>query len=218
MITISSAVKQIVEESFLIEEGLNRDLINLSSLAREMKPKIISMTKKTVKDNAIVVALKRISIQIRSENKIRHSIFKTAPEIILRSNLTTITYAKSQTLLTGFDNLLDVLRSNSNLFLALSYGVFETGITINHTFCHQLELKLKSEKVVKKVDNLSAITIILPEENIHVPGVYYDILKILAWNKINIIDIVSTYRELTIIISNSQIDEAFSSLKKLFIK
>jgi hypothetical protein len=60
---------------------------------------------------------------------------------------------------------------------------------------------------------LSSITILLTKETVNIPGVYYSILKLLAWNEINVIDVISTYSELTIILSNNDIDKAFSILK-----
>ena len=62
---------------------------------------------------------------------------------------------------------------------------------------------------------LSAITIILPKEAVFVPGVYYSVLKALAWEGINFVEVVSSYTELTIILQNSNVDRAFSVLKNL---
>ena len=46
-----------------------------------------------------------------------------------------------------------------------------------------------------------------------IPGVLYFILKILAWEGINITECVSTFTELTIILDNKDIDRAFSIIK-----
>ena len=63
--------------------------------------------------------------------------------------------------------------------------------------------------------DLSAITLILPKEAVFVPGVYYSVLKALAWEGINFVEVVSSYTELTIILQNSNVDRAFSVLKNL---
>jgi len=48
--------------------------------------------------------------------------------------------------------------------------------------------------------------------------VHYSILKQLAWSNINVIEVVSTYTEFTVIIDNARIDTAFSVLKNLMMR
>lgn len=62
---------------------------------------------------------------------------------------------------------------------------------------------------------LSSLTIKLPSENADVSGIYYFILKKLAWEGINILDIISTMHEFTIIVNDENIDRAFSILKNI---
>ena len=69
--------------------------------------------------------------------------------------------------------------------------------------------------MLNKIDNLSSITIHLPKEVVYIPGVYYQVLKMLAWENINVIEVLSTYTELTVIVENKNINQAFSTLKKL---
>ncbi|TSC55732.1 MAG: hypothetical protein G01um101418_753 [Parcubacteria group bacterium Gr01-1014_18] len=63
--------------------------------------------------------------------------------------------------------------------------------------------------------DLSSITIKLPEETITTPGVYYPILKALAWEGINIIEIISIGTELSILFKSNDVDRAFSIIKSL---
>jgi hypothetical protein len=72
------------------------------------------------------------------------------------------------------------------------------------------------ERVVSKVRNLSAIVIRLAPSTVETPGVYYAILKRLAWQNLNVVDVVSTCTEFTIVVANDQIDRAFSALRRYF--
>ena len=63
MVTVPETVLEIIHESPFLEEGLSRGLINLSSLAREMKSEVEERTMKDVQIGSIVMALKRISIK-----------------------------------------------------------------------------------------------------------------------------------------------------------
>ena len=71
------------------------------------------------------------------------------------------------------------------------------------------------EKSTLKLDNLSSITVKLPQDNISVPGVYYFIFKKLAWEGIVIHEVISTTNEFTIVVSDDQIDIAFKVIKSL---
>ena len=59
MITISQIVYSIIENKPFLEEGLKKGIINLSALARFIKPDIEKKLQKKVKTGAIIVALDR---------------------------------------------------------------------------------------------------------------------------------------------------------------
>jgi len=51
--------------------------------------------------------------------------------------------------------------------------------------------------------------------NTEIYGVYYYILKQLAWEGINIVQVVSTSNEFTIVVNQAEIDIAFKILMNL---
>ncbi len=163
------------------------------------------------------MALKRLSTKFKPMVS-AVSIFKHKPEIILRSNLIEFSITNSQLLIEKHKRLFDLIRGSNSYFLTITQGIFETGIIISQECKNLVEKIFKEEKIVKIFNNLSAITIKLPEENVMAPGIYYFILKALAWEKINVIEVVSTYCEFTIILEDKDIDRAFSCLKKLLSK
>ena len=73
----------------------------------------------------------------------------------------------------------------------------------------------KDSSLRNKIENLSSITVKLPQENISTPGVYYYIFQRLAWEGIIIHEVISTTNEFTIIVSDDQIDVAFKVIKGL---
>ncbi len=56
----------------------------------------------------------------------------------------------------------------------------------------------------------------LPKGTALIPGVYSYILKALAWEGINVVEVVSTLNEFTIILEDKKIDSAFAVIKRLF--
>jgi len=139
------------------------------------------------------------------------------PEMIVRSNLIEYTIENSTSLLESIGHLLKQY-PHPNSFFTTTQGVFETAIIMNEDWEVRVKKELKREKILVVSKNLSAITIKLPKENVTTPGVYYVILKSLAWEDVNMIDVVSTNTEFTIILEDSEVDCAFSILKKTFGK
>jgi len=58
----------------------------------------------------------------------------------------------------------------------------------------------------------------LRPEHLHVPGVNYQITKTLAWKGINIVEIISSYSETTLVVDREDIDRVFSLIKEITSK
>lgn len=213
MISISDCLEDIIKDSPFIEEGLFRGIINFSAYAREIKPVIEKRLFKDIKSGAIVMALKRISEKIKTRPQNNPQINLT--DITVRSNLMEITFANSTTLPDKQRQLLNTLADKKDIFCTFSEGVRETTFIASNSAQNVMKKIFASEIALARIDDLSSITIRLPKENVEIPGLYYQILKRLAWENINIIEIISTNTELTIIFRTEDIDKAFSVLKGL---
>lgn len=86
MITVPEAAKKIIMRSRYLSEAISKGLINNSSLARYIKPEIEEMLVKRVSNSAIIMALKRMSKDIKPKY-FAGNIFKTPPLITVKSNL-----------------------------------------------------------------------------------------------------------------------------------
>ena len=64
-------------------------------------------------------------------------------------------------------------------------------------------------------DHLAAVSVNLPHTNLDTHGVYYIILKELAWKGINIVEVLSTSNEITLIVDRSDVEEVFSIILRL---
>lgn len=215
MITIPEIVEKIIKKSSFLEEGLSKKIINLSALSRIIKPEIEKELYKKVENGAIIMALKRLSNKLDNKNNIK-KIFINAPDLIVRSNLIEYTLANSQSLIPKHQKLLEIINRQKEFFSTITEGVFETTLIVSLELESSIKKIYLDEKVIFKVNNLSSITIRLPKENIDLSGVYYFILKPLAWEGINIIEVVSTTHEITLIFEEKNIDKAFLILKNLF--
>jgi len=215
MITVSQAAEKIVKRSRYLTEAMSKGIINTSALARYIKPELEQMIQKKVSNAALIMALNRMSSTV-TKPPIFKTVFKTPPDMIFRSNLIEITVANSPTLIEKFPKLLKLSDNNAKYFFTLTKGNFETTIIASLDLESEIEKLLQGESMLSHFTNLSSITIRLPKQAIETPAIFYFFLKSLAWEEVNIIEIVSAYLELTIILEEKEVNKAFAILKSLF--
>ncbi len=215
MITVPEATKQIIERSRYLTEAMSKDLINYSSLARYIKPELEKTLMKPVSEAAIVMAIKRIAEEIKPKF-VPLKVFTSTPEMIVRSNLIDITVSNSPTLAKKISKIIDLHHANQKYFFTLTEGLSETTIIASKDANDIVEENIKGETILAKFENLSAITVRMPKDISYSPGVVYFFIKSLAWEGINLIEVVSTYIELTLVMEDKDVNIAFGILKGLF--
>jgi aspartokinase len=78
-----------------------------------------------------------------------------------------------------------------------------------------VEQIFKSERLKSNTKDLASVTVKLPLINTEIYGIYYYILKHLAWDGINIVEVVSTSNEFTVVVKQDDIDKAFKILMQI---
>ena len=216
MKTIASCIEEIVMSSPFLEEGLSRQIINYSALAKDLNQTISKMLRKPVKDGAIMMALRRYQQPMNLENSVRlKKIFKNLGDITVRSNLSDFTFQNSKTLINSHAQVLEKISANHQIFYAFTRGMLESNIIISTSEKESILKAFKNETQLGLQDNLSAISIYLPKGNSKISGLYYQIFKRLAWEKISLYEVVSTTNEFTIVVEDDVVDKAFSVIKRL---
>lgn len=216
MKTISSIVENYISNKPFLLTALSQGIINLTSLARVIVPEIEQELEKEVKQGAVVMALKRLSsdLDFRTNHKII-KVLKDIGEITVRSFLTDYTFLISETILKKQEELLSHINVKKDVFYTSSRGVNETNIVISSSMNDLIDQVFDDERVIQKTENLSAITVKLPEENVSTSGIYYFIFQRLAWEGVVIKEVISTTNEFTILVNDEQIDIAFKVIKDL---
>ncbi len=213
MRTIQEVVTSIINKTPFIEEALYDKLINVSSLARIIKPEVEKILKKDIKEGAIMMAINRLSPS--SVLKIRKNIKKIAlssGDFIMRSDLCDYTFKNTPTLVQKIAKLLKDIGNDNEIFFTISQGVFETSIVVSKKLDAKITNLFKDEITLWSITNLASITIKLPKSNIEQSGIYYFILKQLAWADIPVQEVISTTHEITIVVKETDIKEVFSIL------
>lgn len=216
MVKISTIVEEVILASPFLSEALEEGLINASALARKIEPEVSNRLGKAINTGAIIMAIKRMTFgELIHTDKLLVSFFKKLSDISVRSNLIAYTYNNSSSLLEKQARLLDNIRKYPKGFCTLSQGVSETTIIIPEMFDQDIQQLFYDETLLDRKDKLSAITLMLPTENRSLYGIYYYILKELAYHGINMVELISTSNEFTIIVGKDDLNQSFSILNNL---
>ena len=216
MKTIASCVQEILVSRPFLEEALTREIINFSALAKDLNTTISEMLRRPVKNGAIMMALRRYDQPINTEDTVRlKNVFKNLGDITVRSNLSDFTFQNSKTLINSHSKVLEKINTKHQIFYAFTRGIFESNIMSSTSEKESIFEVFKNETLIGFQDNLSAISINLPEGNSKIVGLYYQIFKRLAWENVTLYEVISTTNEFTILVEDHLVDKAFSVIKGL---
>ncbi len=214
MITIAKALEGIIIKTPYLEEAVSKGLINISALARFLKPELKKqLFKKDVSQGALVMALKRLQPKIK-KRAISSKFALHLDNITVRSSIVEIILLNSPQVEKIRKELARFSFSDSEAFFSLIQGVRESTFIVSKNLEKIVTRDLK-KNILLKIDGLSSISIALPPENRHMPGVYYGLLKTLAWNNINLVEVISNYNQLNLIFRDSDVGRAFPLVKSI---
>jgi aspartokinase len=212
MVTISRIVEKMIKENPSLEIALSKDIISYSKLARYLREEVESEFGKKITDTAIMQALKRI--REKSERMYEKKERFYALEINTNSNIMSVTIGKSNRLPKIMQDVYSMPELEEGFVLNATHGNNQTTFLISKIIEPKLEELLEGEKIVAKMDSLSQISIRFDHKMFETAGFIVYVLKDLTWNNINIIEIVSTYTELIIIVKNEDLMKAYQILQK----
>jgi hypothetical protein len=216
MLSITNKVEQLVSESPFLTEGIAMGLINLSELARQLRPQLESDLWKPVGQAAVVMALRRISERLPQPGMSAPIVL--APrmgELTTRGDLSIATYRLSDGSNECQRQLLAMAEPYPGTFLTVTRGMHEVLVVCGRPLTHLVEEAFAAERLLARVENLTALTLRLNPETRKTPGVYHAVLKKLAWDKISVVNMMCTFSELTILLEQSQTGAAFSVLSRI---
>ena len=213
MKTIQETVETIIQQTPFIEEAMQEKLINVSSLARIIQPEVEEALGKEVKTGAIMMSINRMSpLEILKIRKNIKALSLKLGDFIVRSDLFDYTFKNSSTLHKQISFIFAKIGDNRESFFTVSQGIFETNIVISANLKEEIDGLFEDEELINSMAKLASITIKLPKINLEQSGIYYFILKQLAWANIPVQEVISTTNEITLVVREADINKTFSIL------
>ena len=196
---VSEIVKKLIWEQPFLLEALNRGIIHFGNLAAELKPKIEFELEKTVTESSIMMALRRYAEEVKEKIEILHPL-QLDCEITMKTGICDFNIIKSNTLLQQLKSFYELVDLGRGDFLNITIGNREISIAISQKYRATIETFLQNETILNKQEELVALTIVFNSDFFHTPGITYQVLQSLAWKNVNLLEIISTVTELTIVI------------------
>ena len=209
MPTISHIVKDILDRQVFLQEAINRGIVSHNLLAKNLKPEIESTLGKQVKTSAIVMALRRNSDKM--EKRFSEPSFSYSIETI-KTDICYVVSEESPTLLSKIQNLCSIVDFRKGGILNIIQGNFEVAIITNKKYKEDLLDLLHDEKVLDTVDDLVSISLTYSKDFLFTPGILYDITRFMAWENINVIDMILTKTEMSLIVYKKDLTRCYKTL------
>lgn len=191
------------------------DVISFSNLSKFIQPKVEEKLGKKVKNAAIVMAIRRYTEDLKVE-KSAFSQEKIQYEISMKTNIYDVNLVRNDSFMSKLNYLYQKVDLAKGDFLNITIGTHEISLSISDKYKEIVDELVANETVMHKIDDLVALTIQFNGNFLKTPGILYLATRKLAWENINLIEIVSTMNDLTFVLSRQDSMRAFSVLQSFF--
>ncbi len=213
MESVSSMVKRLLNQKPFLLEAFERGILSYGSLAAEFKPIIEQSLNKEVKESAIVMALRRYAEDVqRKAPSIREN--RLSCEIVMKTNICDFNMRKTENLLPRLKELYGMVNLGRGDFLNVTIGNDEISIAVSDKYEQEVREFLGEQENLDFRDGLVSLTLIFAGDFLHTPGVVFQALRKLAWENINVYEIISTMTELTVVIERNDSTRGYEALQE----
>ncbi len=212
MITVSQRVEELVNQSPYLREAITDKLINLSSLARKLKPQIEKELYKEVTEGSILVALQRYAATLKPYYQVNPADYLA--NLTLRSDLFEMTVKNSPELLNKLSAVANKRDDHFSSLFVFTQGTVETSIITSASLKGQLDGAMEDETIVHVIPELTGISLQRTHGQIETTGVLQFPLRILAWEGISVIEVITTMNEIMVIVRDFEVDRAVVAIRQ----
>ncbi len=216
MLTVKDGIETRLNGSPYLRDALCKGLINMSSLARELQPQIARDLRKPVSVPAVLMALKRFSEELEGTGSSSDAVDHLG-NLSLRADLVQLTVANSDRLMQIIGEILLRSRHDRSSFFVFTRAAYETSLAISGGLQSVVEPWLANERVTRRRVDLSALSM----QRLHQParagrsGVLHIPLQVLAWQGVEVLDVISTDNEVMLLVRDDDVDRAIATLRPL---
>ncbi len=208
---ISDATQEIITASPFFHFGLHHRLLNLSQVARLIRPLVEARTQKEVGDSAVLMSLSRLQNALPAVAEPEDFVLN---RIAIHSGLCSLTVTKTKRVQGELNRLYNTVRKRSG-FISITESASEvTAIIEDRNF--EMAEGMLSETLQYVYRDIVAVGVKLSDEAIARPGVIYQLIGQVTLQHINIIEVASTATEFSIYVHSEDARMALDSIYARF--
>lgn len=210
---VASFVREILNESEVALGALSEGYLNLSAYAKRIQPEVSRRAQKEVSVGSIVVALCRHEIDVKKRASLLPKI--RLESVSTRTALVEVSFNKTH----HTKACLRALHAHEKLseaeVLTVTSGIREISVILPAVLKGEVLKIFKGEKPTIILENLASLTLCFAPKYINMPNTIFAMLRPLAWNRINLVEVVSTFTELTVVVAQKDLQTAFAVMSGL---
>ena len=214
MPTIAHITRKLVERRPFLEESLAEEIVNHSALAESLIPEIEKELKKKVKFSAVNLAIRRMSEDLEKK-KIINLKFDKQTDITTKSRIVEIVLFKDKNLPEYLKKIYSLIDFRKGDFLTTTQGINELMIITNERNQEKIKKILPKRSIKRIIKKLCALSLNIPETSVEQIGLFYIVARAINWEGVNIVDIVSTYTEITILVKEEDSAKSLEALNRV---
>jgi hypothetical protein len=214
MVTIAHLAEKLVSDKPFLQEALFRKIINYQSLAEELQPEIEKELKKKVKATTIMISLRRYADKLE-ERYLKKIVFGPECDLDMKSKIIELSVKKSNSLFSLVPKMFSLIDFEKGGILNFTNGNFDVSIVTNEKYKDEILELLKKETIIETNVNLVALSFRYSKEFRQIPGVLHQTIRVLAWENVNIIELIETMTETIFILNEDDSLRAFKVLQNL---
>ncbi len=212
MESVSNSVKRIIDRTPFLYEMLIQGILSYSNYAASIQGTVEELHGKTVKTSAIVMAIRRYAEELRKKDTEQKS-YDIQYEIMMKTNIYSINLVRSETVMSTLGKLYNTISPASGDFLNVTLGSHEISLSISEKHLESITSLIEGETVLHQMGDLVALSLVFSGDFMSTPGIVYEAVRKLAWEEINVNEIISTMNELTFVIRREDSMASFAVLQ-----
>jgi hypothetical protein len=211
---IADALREVVRGNPLLQFGLQNRLLNLRRTAEYLLPLLKASTRKSITVGSLTMALSRMQKDERTFGRQRARYY--FDRMSLHTGLATFTFGKSKETHAGVQRLYALLQKGGR-YITIAEGTGQITLIIDAEYAARVPLLLKQRPLYTHT-GVASVSVIFDERYLHIPGLIFIVLQQLMLLNINIIEVSSTFTELSIYVDEKNVRLAFEALENLFYR
>ncbi len=212
-VSVAGCVKDIINRSPFISEMMSLDLISFSNLARFIQPEVEAIYGRSVNEASIIMAARRYAHDlILDEEQKKEAGGRIGFEISMKTNIYDVNLRRSDESAARLMSLYGLVKPSQGDFLNVSIGSHEISLSVSDKYRKEVDEIIDEGDVIHRFTDLVALTILFKGDFLQTPGILYLAARKLAWEGVNIIEVISTMNVLTFVVRKDESSRAYEAL------